>query len=458
MQHDPRGTAEQLWRERAKLEQQYGDEAMKQAEQQIARLHLTNDAARENPKNRKMKAERPTKGKRKESSSKSRQGPQSRLVGEKEQQEPQRSDPVSKEEKNKGEQIIKYQEERALRQKEKEAKKHKEWLQERKERQSEEQRMREERQLHERQKQERERERRKAKAVSKKQAMRGQQQEEMHLSKAEEQKLLRQQSAEAERLQLRKERQKQETEAQRAKDRAKHLEDPHVESPGHLRGARSRSPSSSRSGSRKEQEHLPSSDEVQAPPHRAPSSEMHFINDPAQLKPIEDAPKHALPKEARPGNPRALRFYEGRQDSARSPLHQHTIQDRMRPPTPRQHSVASGEEKPQPEPEPPKKFREALEKGQRAPLAEEHTNPKAWPPLTAEQQRQRQQPPRVHRPQAPVQAVPPGQFSKVQMQQHAEQLREQQRKYDAQRKHDAQAKADAAKNEIHSALAGLGKP
>ena len=113
----------------------------------------------------------------------------------------------------------------------------------------------------------------------------------------------------------------------------------------------------------------------------------------------------------------------------------------MRPPTlpgprsPSRHSLSTpGEQEPM-------NYREALAKGQRAPLAEEHTDVKAWPQLTPEQQRERQQLSRPDRPQAPSISQPPGHFSSVQAQQHEAKEREQQRKEEEARKKQLEEQA-----------------
>ena len=131
----------------------------------------------------------------------------------------------------------------------------------------------------------------------------------------------------------------------------------------------------------------------------------------------------------------------------------------MRPPPPSRHSGTSSEARPSPEPEQRKKFREALEKGQRAPLAEEHTDTKAWPPLTAEQQHQAQRLPRVNCPQVLAQGVLLSHFERVQAQQHEERLHEQQREEEVrQKKQQEQDPAAAAKSEAYKALEGIGGP
>ena len=343
------------------------------------------------------------------------------------------------------------QEEKAARLREKEKKVHEGYRQERKERQTEEQKLREERKLHELQKAEKLRDKRKVKVASKKQAMRSRQQEQ-HLSKVEEEEQLRQKHAEEQRI--RKQQQLQEAVAQQGKERVMSSTDP-------LGGPRSSSPLSSRPSAYEEHKNPSSLHKARTSSHAASDVEMQFINDPAHQKPIKPSGEHALAEEAKH---KPLCLSEGAQDS---PLHwetQQKLQDLARPPTPSQHSAASGDLQSTPKVEQQRKFREALEKGQRAPLAEEHTDTKAWPPLTVEQQHQPQQPPRVDRPQPAVQAVSPGHFSRVQAQQDEERLREKQRaaearehkrKEEAQRKQE-QAQVAADKSEVSKALEGLG--
>ena len=330
-QHDQHTTTEQEKKEREKLEQKHGKESMQQAEPRLAHLHLATEALdngqKKGPKNRKSKFDQTSKGKKDLSKdpSKSRQDLQRWPPGDKEHQDLQGKPKLSPEEEaKKHAEALRNQHKRALRQKEKEDKKHEEWLQGRKERQIEEQKIREERQLHELQKKEKERGKRKAKTAYKKEAVRSRQKEEH----AEEQERLRQEHAATEQLRLRKERQQRETEAQLTRDRAKKSKDPQAKPHDNLSGTRSRSPSLSKSGSHREPERPPSSQEAKTPSHREPSNDIGFINDSAELRPIEQSPEHKSTGDALHHNFRALQIHEGAYGPLSSPSHrqaQYTI-------------------------------------------------------------------------------------------------------------------------------------